>query len=995
MSLISASDWWMYFDWIALVLILATITSHVIFFHYSTDILKEVHHHTMIALLLILWFRIFKYARPFESAGPFVVIFGSVTSDIIKWGFLNSVIVVPYTCAFWITFGGISLHPVKGYDAIGPLLYNMFSMMVVNPHDYDSLEEANPVLARLLCGSFIGIAAIVTLNLLIALLSNTFERLHENGIANAVMQRAHTILLLQKSLRKKHMNRYYNFITKNGSPAVIQNDLGRILSTTREERVTIDHMCDDMKMIKNILGDRFGRRYGKGRKSDLDFVKEDLCKVKSFQEKLVLDMRDMKIMLQSLNERTGQIMNDKNNTTDTSANVNNTKNTVNDYDDTNNMDNDKKVETNLNDHGSTSSAAENNSPNERLWRHVRQKSEQNSEDDLDTDNSRVACDTSRYSEDTDGKRKQNEKGITTNGWTNNHQRNKKKTSLDGRHKNTDHSSDERTTRNKEHFVYNLPNPTTRGRTNQRFSWEMTRQGPQGGVCELSPYPYGSSQPFPQVGWEYDIPDGMAGYNYSTKSTQTLPCLSEFPQVHDPGNQSVPPGYLSQQSSQLKPHFTKWDPRLPREQPLFMRNNPQEYDFTYRTGPRIGYHDDPENSNVTVNLNTQPSLNDIQQIERQGHFRERSKSLENGKRVDDRIYQPVVLLPENTMIYPSRAQNFSESPAGRNFWYPTEFHDESLRRDGRDGQRLNQFSSHTYKAERLVQGHSGFLNDRPEQGTREGGPFRSSGSGRHHFTLEETAPNGNSYNLETIREISHQPYALASDSNRGSRLQHLQYTQQDTQTRFPESVNLCVRSPELRNQRKDIHQTHDRHNKMVSVQTPATGVPEGTPLQDRAATTLKLDDKNSENQTSTNFSNSNELSKTSKYDLELAQPSKRSPIPIFKQNQFPCDNITEEGETKEMNPFKGATPIAPVIMGKVVYFEKKIGEAENNEQRSAITTRQDRQRINGHQIPVISQVSNAVSEIALSERYSPLNEIQDEGVKETRDKDANGLRNGDA
>ena len=247
LSLISGSDWWLHFDWVTLVLILATIVSHVTFFHCSTDLSKEIHHYIIIPLLMAVWFRILKYARPFESAGPFVVIFGSVIGDIVKWGLLNLIIIIPFTCAFWITFGAISLNPVSGYDNVGPLLYNMFSMVVVNDHGYENLEEANPLMARLLCGAFIALVAIVTLNLLIALLSNTFERLYENAVANAVMQRARTILLLQKSLRRKQKSQYYNFIKKKGSPEIIRNDLGRLLSTEAEDNASLEQVQDDVR----------------------------------------------------------------------------------------------------------------------------------------------------------------------------------------------------------------------------------------------------------------------------------------------------------------------------------------------------------------------------------------------------------------------------------------------------------------------------------------------------------------------------------------------------------------------------------------------------------------------------------------------------------------------------------------------------------------------------------------------------------------------------
>ena len=316
------------------MLILATIASHVTFFHYSNDTSREVHHYILIPLLLILWLRIFKYARPFEGAGPFVVIFGHVLGDIVKWAFLNSIIVIPFTCAFWITFGAISLNPVHGYDAVGPLLYNIFSMMVVNDHNYDKLEAANPVMARLLCGAFIGIAAIITLNLLIALLSNTFERLYENAVENAVMQRAQTILLLQKSLRKKQKKKYYDFIKNNGSPEVIIKTLGRLLMMDGDDRTTIESVHDEVKFISKILGEKFGRKFGKGKKSDLDFVKMDVSKVRRFQEELMVDVKNMKDALQKITEKVEEIIiinnnNNNNNNNDNKNNMNSEDNSIN------------------------------------------------------------------------------------------------------------------------------------------------------------------------------------------------------------------------------------------------------------------------------------------------------------------------------------------------------------------------------------------------------------------------------------------------------------------------------------------------------------------------------------------------------------------------------------------------------------------------------------------------------------------------------------------
>lgn len=93
-----------------------------------------------------------------------------------------------------------------------------------------------------------------------------------------------------------------------------------------------------------VLGERFGKKYGKGKKSDMDFVKMDLSKVRRFQEELVVDVRNMKLMIQGITEMM-ETLQTKNNTTpdhvvndgekndeNVNNNQNNTNNNINNND---------------------------------------------------------------------------------------------------------------------------------------------------------------------------------------------------------------------------------------------------------------------------------------------------------------------------------------------------------------------------------------------------------------------------------------------------------------------------------------------------------------------------------------------------------------------------------------------------------------------------------------------------------------------------------------
>ena len=225
------------------------------------------------------------------------MIFGSVVGDILKWIVLNAAIIIPFACAFWIAFGKNSDNPADGYKDVSSLAYNVFQMMIVGDYEWEELEKANVTMARILCGSFILTAAIITLNLLIALVTNTFERNYENAVANAVMQRARTILLLQSRMGNTKRKLYYNFIRSNASTQIIQNKYGRLMANKPEDRANIERVYDDVRQIKSVLAERFGKRFGKGKKSDLEIVREDLGKVKRSGKELANDIKNLKLIL--------------------------------------------------------------------------------------------------------------------------------------------------------------------------------------------------------------------------------------------------------------------------------------------------------------------------------------------------------------------------------------------------------------------------------------------------------------------------------------------------------------------------------------------------------------------------------------------------------------------------------------------------------------------------------------------------------------------------
>lgn len=298
--ILAHSDYWFYYDWVALTLILATIASQAAFLEIKTDSSYRVYARFVCALLIVLWIRIMKSARPFEGPGAFVAIFGHIVMDILKWALLFLLIFIPYSASFWITFGGDATGgQVEGYDELDEMLYNMFSMVVVMDYGYEALEDSDEYMARFLCGTFIIIMAIVLVNVLIAMLSDTFTRVYGNAVANSIMQRAKTIITLERSLRNAQKEKYYNHIRNTCSPEVltIQPDMN---SSEMDERKSTEEMREEVKDMVQLVQDRFGRRYGKDQMSDLDSVKHDVAQLYKNHEKNVAAVKEIRLTLEKM-----------------------------------------------------------------------------------------------------------------------------------------------------------------------------------------------------------------------------------------------------------------------------------------------------------------------------------------------------------------------------------------------------------------------------------------------------------------------------------------------------------------------------------------------------------------------------------------------------------------------------------------------------------------------------------------------------------------------
>lgn len=278
-------DAWNHFEWFTCAILLATVLTYVINFLYNSDTAYRVHMRVAVGLLIALWLRIMKYARPFRQTGPFVIILGHITADFLKWAVLFFIIYIPYSASFWMVFGGVSPTPVKGYGTVSELLFNVFRMTVVDQYNFHGLADQDATMAKLLCGTYIALSAVIILNILIALLSHTFQRVYDNAKSNAVMLRAKIILNLERSLSRKRRKKVHDYVITHCSPEVLSYE-DECWENELSFQATNKNILAEVEEMFHLVHASLGKRCGMKAKSDFDSIMENVRNVRKSQQDL-------------------------------------------------------------------------------------------------------------------------------------------------------------------------------------------------------------------------------------------------------------------------------------------------------------------------------------------------------------------------------------------------------------------------------------------------------------------------------------------------------------------------------------------------------------------------------------------------------------------------------------------------------------------------------------------------------------------------------------
>ena len=209
-------DFWNYIDWVAYFLMTATAISHIVDVFAHTTVWADWHARISVVSLIIIWFRLLKFLRPFEFIGWFIAILIYLTWDIVRFLIFILVLVIPYSIGFWVLFQFVEQDIFSFHSAT----FTVFRMIVVDDYPYHEMRRSDEWMTFLFVGSYISIVSIISLNLFIALLSNTFQAVYDNSQANAIMEKARILLNTERKLPYRLMKFYYNHIINKCAPLI-------------------------------------------------------------------------------------------------------------------------------------------------------------------------------------------------------------------------------------------------------------------------------------------------------------------------------------------------------------------------------------------------------------------------------------------------------------------------------------------------------------------------------------------------------------------------------------------------------------------------------------------------------------------------------------------------------------------------------------------------------------------------------------------------------
>ncbi len=188
---------------------------------------------------LSAWFYFIWLFMGFKSTGHFVImVYEIIIDDVSPFGLILGLFVVAFSTAIFVVLQPVSNRSVAMF---GDQLLTCFEWLTGGGFEGDVVENAprGKVLMIILLASFTILGAIVLLNLLVAMMGDTYAKVSENAVAKWQLERARIMLSLERGIPRARRDRLANSVW-------IELDGERFLQVQLVDgKTALEHATDD------------------------------------------------------------------------------------------------------------------------------------------------------------------------------------------------------------------------------------------------------------------------------------------------------------------------------------------------------------------------------------------------------------------------------------------------------------------------------------------------------------------------------------------------------------------------------------------------------------------------------------------------------------------------------------------------------------------------------------------------------------------------------
>lgn len=155
---------------------------------------------------ICMWFNILFYLRAFENTGPLVSMILRIANDMQSLIFVLLVVIVGFSQAFWLLSSGFGKDDLP-FATVGNSFLNSFSFMLGNfdPQGFEGLPLER--FAVLLSTFFMLLVSLLLLNLLIALMGDSYADVREKGQAQWRLEQVNLIIESASNMAEADLTR--------------------------------------------------------------------------------------------------------------------------------------------------------------------------------------------------------------------------------------------------------------------------------------------------------------------------------------------------------------------------------------------------------------------------------------------------------------------------------------------------------------------------------------------------------------------------------------------------------------------------------------------------------------------------------------------------------------------------------------------------------------------------------------------------------------------